>query len=258
MTTININLQINDGLYLKDPQMTPLGQKILKHSVLLIDELGFENFTFGKLAKLISSTEASIYRYFENKHKLFVYLLNWYWEWMKFRIDFNTMNISDPRRCLQIAISVIVDTAKRNTSVGFIDEDVLHRIVVAEGIKAYHHKGVDDENKEGFFLAYKSLCQKISVIIQQLNADFPYPRALASTLIESANNHVYFARHLPRLTDIDYSDENYFDQIIHILESLAFGTLDAFRKPSEENATEQTFQLKVEHNQLKKGSDGYS
>ena len=98
MTTININLQINDGLYLKDPQMTPLGQKILQHSVLLIDELGFENFTFGKLAKLISSTEASIYRYFENKHKLFVYLLNWYWEWMRFRIDFNTMNITDARR----------------------------------------------------------------------------------------------------------------------------------------------------------------
>jgi hypothetical protein len=162
------------------------------------------------------------------------------------------MNITDARCCLQIAISVIVDTAKRNTSVGFIDEDVLHRIVVSEGIKAYHHKAVDDENKEGFFLAYKSLCQRIAEIIRELNADFPYPRALASTLIESANNHVYFARHLPRLTDIDYSGDNYFEQIIHILESLAFGTLDSFKKP-DTTADEPPFQMKVEHSQLKKG-----
>lgn len=255
MTTININLQINDGLYLKDPQMTALGQNILKHSVILFDELGFENFTFGKLAKAIPSTEASIYRYFENKHKLFVYLLNWYWEWMKFRIDFNTMNISDARQCLKIAISVIVDTARRNTSVSFIDEDILHRIVVSEGIKAYHHKAVDDDNKEGFYLAYKSLCGKISTIIHDFRPDFPYPRALASTLIESANNHIYFARHLPSLTDINTAEADEFGQIIRILECVAFGTLENFsgtESIEEEDTTSYT--LKVQHNKMRKGN----
>ncbi len=253
MTTININLKINEGLYLKDPQMTQLGQNILKNSVLLIDELGLEHFTFGKLARAIPSTEASIYRYFENKHKLFVYLLNWYWEWMKFRIDFNTMNIEDPEQRLKIAISVIVDTARRNTSINFIDEDVLHRIVVSEGIKAYHHKSVDDDNAEGFFLAYKSLCRKIADIIIGYNPNFPYPKALASTLIESANNNIYFARHLPRLTDIENEGENEFGQIIQILECLAFGALNNFVAKTEQTENgEEMAPWKVHYNPIRK------
>jgi len=86
-------MQLNDNLYLRDPQNINLGKRIIQYSIILIDEIGFEAFNFKKLAKRIKSTEASVYRYFENKHKLLVYLLCWYWEWMKFRIDFNTMNI---------------------------------------------------------------------------------------------------------------------------------------------------------------------
>ena len=88
MAPVKINLEINPKLYLKDPQHTQLGRNIIEHSVLMIDEIGLDHFTFKKLAVTISSTEASIYRYFENKHNLFVYLLNWYWEWMIVRIDF--------------------------------------------------------------------------------------------------------------------------------------------------------------------------
>ncbi|MCB0621748.1 MAG: TetR/AcrR family transcriptional regulator, partial [Saprospiraceae bacterium] len=131
---------------------------ILQQAILLIDELGLEQFTFRKLAERIESTEASVYRYFENKHLLFVYLLNWYWEWMRFRVDYNTHNLASPVERLRMAITMIVDTAKRNTDVAFVDEDVLHRIVVTEGTKAYHHKMVDEENRIGFFLSYKNLC----------------------------------------------------------------------------------------------------
>ena len=81
-------MKLNDKLYLRDPQATKLGRRIIQHSILLIDEIGIEDFTFKKLAQRISSTEASIYRYFENKHLLLVYLLCWYWEWMKFQIDY--------------------------------------------------------------------------------------------------------------------------------------------------------------------------
>ena len=77
-----MQVNIHNGLYLRDPKETTLGQSILKHSIILIDELGFEHFTFKKLAAKINSTEASIYRYFENKHLLLVYLSNWYWEYM--------------------------------------------------------------------------------------------------------------------------------------------------------------------------------
>lgn len=202
MDHLFVNLKINDNLFLKNPQQTELGRKIIEHSVLLIDELGLEQFTFKKLADAIQSAEASIYRYFENKHQLFVYLLNWYWEWMMVRIDLNTMNLTDPIQKMKIIIGVIVDTANRSTGIEFVDEEILHRIVVTEGTKGYHHKLVDEDNEEGFFLSYKRLCNKIAGVIQELEPDFSYPIALASTLIETANNHLYFARHLPRLTDL--------------------------------------------------------
>lgn len=222
--SISIQMQLNEKLYLKNPQDTKLGKKIIQYSILLIDEIGFEAFTFKKLAERIKSTEASVYRYFENKHRLLVYLLCWYWEWMKFSIDYNTMNIEDPKQKLKIAISAIVDTSRRNTSIQFVDEDVLHRIVVAEATKAYHTKQVDEENKEGFFLTYKSLAKRIAKIIKEVNPDYAYPRALASTLLEMANNHIYFAQHLPSLTDIEVKNDD-LSQVEELLEDFAFRVL---------------------------------
>ncbi len=226
MASIKVTLDINEKLYLRDPQNTDLGRRIVRNSILLIDEVGLEQFNFKKLAKRIHSTEGSIYRYFENKHLLFIYLLNWYWEWMKFRIDFNTMNIEDPHKKLKIAISILVDAARRNTNIDLINEDILHRIVVAEGTKGYHHKSVDQDNQEGFFLSYKTLCLKIADILAEINPAFPYPTTLANTLVETANNTLYFAEHLPRLTDIEYKrKEGLNEDIIQMLQCLAISPL---------------------------------
>lgn len=221
---VTIQMKLNEKLYLRDPQQTKLGRRIIQYAIVLIDEIGFEDFTFKKLAERISSTEASVYRYFENKHLLLVYLLCWYWEWMKFHIDYNTMNITDPKRKLKIAISAIVDTSRRNTSIEFVDEDVLHRIVVAESTKGYHTKQVDQENKHGFFLTYKSLNKKIADIIQEINPDYAYPRALASTLLEMGNNHIYFALHLPSMTDVTVKEGD-LSQVETLLKDFAFGLL---------------------------------
>lgn len=199
---LSVELSINEKLYKADPQRTDLGRKILRYSIIMIDELGLERFNFKKLAKRIGSAEASVYRYFENKHLLLIYLVNWYWEWMRFRIELKTMEIKEPQQRLKVVISCIVDTAKRNTNIAFIDEDILHRIIVAEGTKAYHNKAVDDQNQDGFFLSYKALCKKVATILLENNPDFPYPRAMASNLLEMANNHIYFAEHLPRLTEV--------------------------------------------------------
>ena len=223
---ISIQIKLNDKLFIRDPQDTKLGKKIIQDSIILIDEIGFERFTFKKLAEKIGSTEASVYRYFENKHLLLLYLLCWYWEWMRFRIDYNTMNIDDPKKKLKIAISAIVDTSRRNTSIEFVDEDILHRIVVAEASKAYHTKEVDKENEHGFFLTYKALNKKIADIICELKPNYKYPRALASTLLEMANNHIYYALHLPSLTDIKISSpDTELGVVEQLLEDFAFGLL---------------------------------
>lgn len=210
------DISIPEGLSLKDPLQSKLGRSIITHSILLMDEIGFEAFTFKKLAKKMGSNETSLYRYFENKHVLLLYLVVWYWNWVSFLIDFNTKNITDPNRKLDLIIENFVDATKENPSVDFVNEKILHRIIIAEGSKAYHTKDVDEENKQGFYKSYKMLIQKVADVITELDRKFPYPHSFASNLFEMANNEIYFAEHLPKLTDVKVKGENY-DEVVKLL-----------------------------------------
>ena len=200
--SVEIKIALNEGLYLKEPQDSKLGRKIIQYSIILIDEFGFEAFTFKKLAEKINSTEASIYRYFENKHILLIFLVNWYWEWVNYLIKINITNVDDPHKKLKIIIHSFVSASQENPTVDYVNESKLHNIVIAEGGKAYHTKDVDNENSKGFFTSYKELANTVSQVIIEIRSDFKYPYALATNLFEMSNNHIYFARHLPRLTDI--------------------------------------------------------
>ncbi len=221
---IGIRISLNEKLFLKDPQNTTLGKKIIKESILLIDEIGFEAFNFKKLAVAMESTEASVYRYFVNKHFLLIYLVSWYWEWVSYLIDISVMNIKDPKERLEIIIETFVYASKDNPSIEYVNESVLHRLVIAEGTKAYHTKEVDKENRDGFFINYKELCDKVADVILEVNSKFPYPHTLASNLFEMANNHIYFAQHLPRLTDVTVKKDN-FDEVEEMLKYFAFKLL---------------------------------
>lgn len=221
---IGIKISLNEKLYLRDPQETALGQKLIKESILLLDEIGFEAFNFKKLAVAMGSTEASVYRYFVNKHFLLIYLVSWYWEWVNYLIEINVMNIADPKQRLDIIIETFVYASKENPSIEYVNESVLHRLIISEGTKAYHTKEVDKDNRDGFFINYKELCQKVATVISEVNSDFPYPHTLASNLFEMANNHIYFAQHLPRLTDVAVKDDN-FDEVETMLKYFAFSLL---------------------------------
>ena len=199
---VNISISLNPGLYIKDPQQSELGKRIIKHSILMIDKLGFEIFNFKKLAEEMKSTEASIYRYFENKHLLLIYLVSWYWEWLNYMIQIKTFNIEDPKKKLEIILHTFVSISEENPTIDYVNESSLHKVVIAESTKAYHTKGVDEENNKGFFLNYKTIVTTVSDVILEIKPDFPYPHALASNLYEMTNNHFYFADHLPKLTDI--------------------------------------------------------
>eukprot|EP01031_Cornospumella_fuschlensis_P000390 gene390-492_t len=77
---------MNGKLFLRDPESSDLGRRIIRQAILLIAEIGFEEMTFRKLANQIGTKEASIYRYFENKHRLLVYLVAWYWQWLEYQL----------------------------------------------------------------------------------------------------------------------------------------------------------------------------
>lgn len=197
----NVTIQVNNSVYLKDPESSALGKRIIAGSIDLIDKLGFENFTFGKLAKAIGSTEASVYRYFESKHKLLLYLTLWYWAWMEYRLAFGLANIPSPEERLKRAVTYLTEQIEEDGSFEHINEVKLNRIVICDSSKAYLTKDVDVENSEGVYLGYKELVERVCEIVTEINPDYKYPHMLVSTVIEGAHHQRYFAEHLPRLTD---------------------------------------------------------
>ncbi len=215
----NIQIKINESIYSKDPCSSDLGKKIIQHSIEMIDELGFEAFTFAKLADKILCTEASIYRYFENKHRLLIYHLTWYWTWLDYSITISTANINSPEQRLKIALRLLTTPLAQESRIPQVDEAALYRIVIAESQKVYLTKQVDEENKEGMFLSYKRLCKKVAGIVKEINPDYRYPTALISTVVESSYDQRYFANHLPSLTEIPI---NQTDGITEYLTELVF------------------------------------
>lgn len=210
------DLNIPQGLFLRDPLQSTIGKKIITHSIELIEEIGFESFTFRKLAKAMGSNETTLYRYFENKHLLLLYLVVWYWNWVDYLIDYNTKNIEDPNRKLELIIDNFVYATKENPTVEFVNEHKLHRIIISESSKTYHTKNTDKENQHGFFLTYKRMIQKVADVILEIDETFPYPHSFATNLFDMANNEIYYAEHLPRLTDITVQDDNY-DEVVDLL-----------------------------------------
>lgn len=215
----NIQIKIDAKVFTKDPTSADLGKKIIMHSIGLIDELGFEAFTFGKLADKIQCTEASVYRYFENKHKLLIYHLTWYWTWMEYRLTLATANIKSPEERLTIALRLLTSPLEQESRIPQVDEAALYRIVIAESQKVYLTKNVDEENKQGLFFSYKRLCKKAAGIVREINPEYRYPTALISTVVESSYDQRYFARHLPSLTEIPKEQE---DGITEYLTELVF------------------------------------
>lgn len=198
----NIKIQVNEKVFTKDPDSSDLGKKIIRGSIDLINEIGFEQFTFKKLAVEIGSTEASVYRYFDSKHYLLVYITLWYWGWMEYRLVFGLSNIECAEERLNKAIKLLTEPIEEDTNFLHINEIKLNRIVIAESSKIYQSKSVDQENSEGFFLSYKNLVQRVSDIILEINPKYKYPHMLVSTIIEGAHHQRFFAEHLPRLTDV--------------------------------------------------------
>lgn len=196
-----IRILVNENVYIKDPESSDLGKRIVEHSILMVHEMGFERFTFKKLGDKIGSNESSIYRYFENKHKLLLYLTSWYWGWLEYQLVFATNSISDQEEKLRKAIEIVTRTIEEDTSFTHINEVILNKIVINEYSKSYLTKEVDEENKEGYFVIYKRLVNRISDIITAVNGQYPYPSSLSSTVLEGTLHQYFLKEHFPQLTD---------------------------------------------------------
>ena len=202
MVDLNIQIAIDSKFYCKNPESSDLGRRIVKHGIELIHEIGYEAFTFKKLGHRIHSNESSIYRYFESKHFFLLYLVNWYWSWVEYKLVFATSNISNAEEKLEGAVQLLTEEVKEDNAISYINELLLHQIIISESSKAYFTKQVDKENEKGFYTSYKRVVDRVSQIIHELNPDYKYPHMLVSTIIEGAHHQAYFSDHIPGLTDI--------------------------------------------------------
>ncbi|KIM09701.1 MAG: TetR family transcriptional regulator [Sulfurovum sp. FS06-10] len=198
----NLKITINKKLYVKDPETSALGRNILKNSILLIDEIGFEAFTFKKLGEKIQSNESSIYRYFENKHKLLVYLTSWYWSWMEYRMAFATTNVTNPVEKLEKAIKLVTENVTDDNTTPYINEEILSHIIIEEFTKTLMTKEVDHENTEGFFIVYKRVINRLVDIIIEVNPKYLYAKSLASNIVEGALHQHFLKNHLKTITTL--------------------------------------------------------
>ncbi|HEY0741562.1 MAG TPA: TetR/AcrR family transcriptional regulator [Chryseosolibacter sp.] len=222
--------KLNSNLFLRDPQSSELGQKIIEHSVDMVDRLGFDEFTFRKLGAEIGSPEASIYRYFENKHRLLLYLIDWYWTWLDYRIEFRNQNVKSAAERLRNCIQLLVEEKAFDPDIPFMDEQKLQRIVNSEFEKTYLTRNVDSDNKEGLFLPYKGVCKKVAALIKEINPKYMFPHSLASTIMLSANHQVYYAMHLPSLTDIKKDSKRKHSELVDFLQGIVINTISARNK----------------------------
>ena len=220
---LQLHVQMNPALFLRNPEQSDLGRKIIKHGIQLINTNGFESFTFKKLSEDIGTTEAGVYRYFENKHKLLLYITSWYWSWLEYQINFQTNNIIDPELKLKTVIRLLATSVKDDEQTSHVDESILHKIIISEGSKAYLTKQVGEDNKQQFFKPYKDLCALIGNIILECSPIYKYPKSLASTIIEMAHFQNFFMNNLPSLTDFGIEKEE--TEIVEYLNDLVFSSV---------------------------------
>ena len=217
---------MNEKQFLRNPEESVLGRKIVKHGLILINKIGFEEFTFKKLATEISTTESSIYRYFENKHRFLVYLINWYWSYIEYKVVFYINNINNPEIKLKTVIKLLVEEPiNKNLDTDFISENEAYMLVMWEGSKSYLTRNVSKDNKDRLFKPYKDLCERISSIIVELNPKYKFPHSMASTVLEMAHSQKFFMQNLPALTDFSKDQDD--KKIILFLESMLFNSIQA-------------------------------
>lgn len=217
MKNLQVYIKVNPELYLKNPDSSELGRRIISESIELIDELGFEVFTFKKLGDRIGSPESSVYRYFESKHTLLTYLTSWFWNWIEYLLVFATVNVDSPIDKLEKTIKILTRPLEVDKSFSYINEVLLHKIMITESNKIYHTKDVDDENNKGYFKSYMQVVQRVSDMVLEINPRFEYPHMLISTIIEGASHQRYFAKHLPSLTDVKQGEDiisEFYNQLV--------------------------------------------
>lgn len=197
-------IPVLEEIALRNPQQTALGQRIIEGSIFLIDELGFEQFTFKKLSTSVGTTEASVYRYFASKQKLLLYLVNWYWGRLECKLLLEAQSGSSKER-LKKALQILINPIASDLS--FANERRLQRIVIHEAPKVFLTKEIDTDHQTGYHQTYANIVHFIAELVQTYQPACQFPQMLVSTIVEGILQQRFFAQHLPEVTNASEQED---------------------------------------------------
>ncbi len=213
-----INFSVTECLSTKNPIGSEIGQEILRKSSQMIVRDGIDVFTFKKLAVEMGSTESTIYRYFENKHQLLLYLSSWYWNLLEVKLAFITSNVQNPTERLDLALQFLGHPINELSATTFLDESVLHQIVIRDSSKSINTLGMTAKKNTEYLEAYINLVKRLGEIIHKVNGKYKFPNALAINLIETSHHQTHLQSTIPGVSDLDGNPKN----IHKFLHQLAF------------------------------------
>lgn len=197
----SLRMDVNSGLYKKDPLSSKVGRKILNATPELVLQLGIDQFTFKKLAVEINITEGAVYRYFENKHRLLLYLLSWYWKWLEHCLVLELTNMTDNDAKLNKCLTRVIEGPPFKES-DFFNLHTLRDVIIEESVKAYFGKEVYKQEKKPFYSGFLDFVTRFAETVKENNPGYPHPKILSVMIIESIIQQQYYERHLPELTDL--------------------------------------------------------
>jgi hypothetical protein len=116
---------------------------------------------------------------------------------------FETNNIVDPVEKLKKAITIVTEKIEDDFDTDYINESILNTIIIQEFSKSLHTKEVDDENKQGYFLIYKRLINRIIQMVVAVNPNYLYAKSLVSSIVEGSLHQHFLMNHLKTITNCD-------------------------------------------------------
>ena len=120
---------------------------------------------------------------------------------------------------LKKAITIVTEKIEDDFETTHINEAILNKIIIFEFTKTFLTKEVDDENKEGFFLVYKRVINRIIEIILDVNPEYEFAKSLASSIVEGALHQHFLSQHLKTITNCNENNSptNFYINLVEKL-----------------------------------------
>jgi hypothetical protein len=147
---------------------------------------------------------------------LILYLSNWYWSWLFYRLQTGLKNIEAGKKKLAKAIEILCRQSEDDNLIEHINLVKLAHLIHLESGKIFRVRDVDQENQQGYYLPYKLLHETVKDIILEVEETFPYAESLAASIIQGIHHQYFNFEHFPTLTSMKNTERDIGEYFINL------------------------------------------